>query len=221
MIIYNILIGLLIILLIYAVVLIIQNYNSKPVRPIGPPLNPQPIHPVNPINPINPPTPPVIPNNPVSPSPTSTWSQDNIIELDSYLRNFFSALFQNKRELIKDDTYKYVEQTIMDKYSYADYKNLFIDFSKTEYLYNGNDTLYYWKNKIFKPVAFPSDDNINLAVFILENLDKYQPLTKLSFENMYNYYGGEDWGDNIQQAEDCIYVNYIFRWTILLYSLHK
>ena len=200
MIIYNILIGLLIILLIYAVVLIIQNYNSKPVRPVGPPLNPQPIHP---INPINPPTPPVIPNNPVSPSPTSTWSQDNIIELDSYLRNFFSALFQNKRELIKDDTYKYVEQTIMDKYSYTDYKTIFLDFSNIEYIGYYNDT--NWKNKTYKPMSIPSDNNIILALFILQNLDKFQPLTKISFENIFEIQFEGVWRDKTQQIADCIY----------------
>ena len=203
MIIYNILIGILILLLIYIVIFVIQNYNSNTPSPVNPP--PSPIEPVEPVKPHK--RQPV--NPPVLPLPTSTWTQDNIIELDSYLRKFFANLFLLNtvplREPIKDDTYKYIEEAIMDKYSYTEYKNIFVDFSKYEYIGRSSDNLYYWQNKFFKPIPFPSDDNINLAVFILENLDKYQPLTKLSFENMYNYYGGEDWGDNMQQAEDCIY----------------
>jgi len=226
MIIYNILIGLLTILLIYAVVLIIQNYTSNP-HPVNPPPSPvEPVKPhkqppVNPPRPINPPPRPINPPRPVNPPPgpvnppappvlpssTSTWTQDNIIELDSYLRNFFINLFQlhtvPQREPIKDDTYKYIEEAIMDKYSYNEYKTIFLDFSNIEYIGYYNDT--NWKNKTFKPISIPSDNNINLALFILQNLDKYQPLTKISFENIFEIQFNDIWKDKTQQIADCIY----------------
>jgi hypothetical protein len=202
MIIYNILIGILILLLIYGVVLIIQKYNSKPIIPVGPPLNPQPIHPVNPISPVSPPISPPI-NPPVIPSPISSWTQDNLIELDSYLRKFFLVLFQNQREPIKDDTYKYIEKDISDNYTYTDYKNIFLDFSNIEYI--GYYNVTNWKNKTFKPMLIPSDDNINLALFILQSLDKYQPLTKISFENIFQIEFSDVWKDKTLQIADCIY----------------
>jgi hypothetical protein len=246
MIIYNILIGILILLLIYLVIFVIQNYNSSnPPSPVNPPLSPlEPVNPptpipvnpprptpvnpprpvnppapVNPPGPINPPrpvnppapvNPPRPPTPPVLPSPTPTWTQDNIIELDSYLRNLFTNLFLLKtvqlREPIKDDTYKYIEEAIMNKYTYTEYKNVFLDFSKLEYIGQVTELGGYWLNKTYKPVPFPSDDNINLVVFILENLDKYQPLTKIYFENIFSYYTDiGNWGDKINEAADCVY----------------
>ena len=180
-----------IILIITSIILLISSYflrkylnqiqqpdQSSGHNNVKPPVTPPPVTPplvtpplVTPplVTPLPVTPPPVTPPPPSLPLPKNNWTPETIKELDDYLNVFFSQLLGEGKVLpIGISTgLKNVEQDIIDNYPYDQYKNLYYDFTNmTSEIYPGSFKLTY-----------PTDDQINLALFMINSLYKHYNIT--------------------------------------------
>jgi hypothetical protein len=108
------------------------------------------------------------------------WNQNNT-ELHNNLNKFFTQFFAPpKREEIKPETYNNIQQAVIKQYKYIDYQKNIFDFASQDYLGSSNVKI--------NTDIIPTDDNIKLALFILQNLDNYQLLNKNYFQTIFNPY---------------------------------
>jgi hypothetical protein len=133
-------------------------------------------------------------------TPTSTpqnWNQDNITELDNNLRKFFTQFSGTSKIDINPTTYNNIQKAVIRQYTFDDYHKYFFDFASQDYLGSSNIKI--------NTDIIPTDDNIKLALFILQNLNSYQQLDRKDFQNIFSPYIYFIYQDKTRDATGYIY----------------